>query len=47
MQEKRQTFFLGVVNDMIYAIGGSYPDPANPSEPVIPVTVEAYDYLSD
>ena len=41
-------FTSGVVlNDMIYIIGGSYPDPSNPAEPVIPVTVEAYFYSTD
>jgi predicted secreted protein len=43
MQERRQTFVLGSVGNRIYAVGGSYPDPQNPSEPVIPTSVEEYD----
>jgi hypothetical protein len=43
LQERRQTFFLGSVGDKIYAIGGSYPDPQNPAEPVMPSSVEEYD----
>lgn len=47
MREFRQSFFLGVIADKMYAIGGSYPNPQNRSEPLIPVRVEVYDYLSD
>jgi len=42
MQETRQSFFLGTVDTKIYAIGGSYPNPQNPAEPVILSSVEEY-----
>jgi N-acetylneuraminic acid mutarotase len=47
MQERRHTFFFGSVEDKIYAISGSYPDPKNPSEPVILTSVEEYDPAAD
>ena len=43
LQVRRHTYFLGSVGDKIYAIAGSYPDPQNPSEPVIPTSTEEYD----
>jgi N-acetylneuraminic acid mutarotase len=43
LQEIRQSYFLGMVEDKVYAIGGSYPDPANPGEPIVLNSVEEYD----
>ena len=42
MQKTRQMFFLGTVGERIYAIGGSYPNPQNPANPVILSSVEVY-----
>ena len=47
MQETRQTFFLGSVGNKIYAVGGSYPNPENPAEPVILSSIEEYDFSKD
>ncbi len=47
LQELRHTYFFGSVGDKIYAIAGSYPDPKNPSEPIVLTSVEVYDPAAD
>ncbi|MFH0757051.1 MAG: T9SS type A sorting domain-containing protein, partial [Bacteroidota bacterium] len=47
MQVTRQLFFLGTVDGRIYAIGGSYPNPQNPTQPVILSSVEVYPASSE
>jgi hypothetical protein len=44
VDDKINTFFLVVIKNKIYAVGGSYPDPQGRDEPLIPIGVEAYDY---